>query len=152
MSTERAKLSLIFEHSSGGKLYQSGILGVPEKPADLGISLLVVAYPSFEEGPLHKNVLYTPFLDREDMNDWEWAQIEKMLIPAVREMARLIRSGQSVLSVCRAGINRSSLISGLLLREITELSPEAIIDLIRERRDPECLNNEDFRKVVLYGF
>jgi protein-tyrosine phosphatase len=143
---------MIYEHPSGGKLYQSGINEVPEDPADLGVSLIVAATSKYRPNEKHTNYSHIPFKDEVGMPDWKWKQIEDMVVPAVKLMVSTLRAGKGVLSVCRAGINRSSLLTGLTLRETTDLRPQEIVDLIRSRRSYECLFNEDFRDTVLHGF
>jgi protein-tyrosine phosphatase len=145
-------VTLLFEHPSGGKLYQSGYQAVPEDPSELGISLIVAATTKYRRQEKHENVIITLFKDKIGMPEWRWNQIEDMIVPAVRLMVATLSSGKGVLSVCRAGINRSSLLSGLTLNAASGLTPQEVVALIRERRGIECLFNEDFRNVVLYGF
>lgn len=148
----RGEVDLIFEHPSGGRLYQSGFHAVPEDLSNLGVSLLVVATERYRRQQSHKNVVLTLFPDEEGLPDWRWLQIENMVRPAVQKMATALEAGKGVLSVCRAGINRSSFLSALAISAVSDLEPLEVIAMIREKRDPDCLNNEDFRKVVLYGF
>lgn len=60
-----------------------------------------------------------------------------------------IMQDQKVLVHCQAGINRSSLVSGLalILSGVVETGQEAI-DLIREKRSPEALSNPVFREYL----
>ena len=144
--------TLLFEHPSGGRLYQSGVMAVPDDPSELGISLIVAASTKYQQREKHENVVIALFRDEIGLPDWRWKQIEDMVVPAVREMAATLKAGKGVLSVCRAGINRSSLMSGLALNAVSDLTPQEVVALIRERRGYDCLFNEDFRNVVLYGF
>lgn len=145
-------VTLLFEHPSGGKLYQSGYQAVPEDPSELGISLIVAATTKYRRQEKHENVIITLFKDSMGLPDWRWKQIEDMVVPAVKLMAATLSSGKNVLSVCRAGINRSSLLSGLTLNAASDLTPQEVVTLIRQRRGLECLFNEDFKNIVLYGF
>ena len=144
--------TLLFEHPSGGRLYQSGFQAVPENPSDLGISLIVAASKKYQRQEKHKNVILARFYDKVGMSDQRWARIEEMVVPAVKEMASTLEGGEGVLSVCREGINRASLLSALTLKEVSDLPPQEIIALIRARRGWDCLHNADFRDVVLNGF
>ncbi|MEO7793590.1 MAG: hypothetical protein ABIV06_02365, partial [Thermoanaerobaculia bacterium] len=56
--------------------------------------------------------------------------------------ARLVQSGQPVLSHCGAGFNRSALVAGLILVELG-WSGERALQRLRERR-PGALFNETF--------
>ena len=75
--------------------------------------------------PNHTLYLYFPIFD-EDLPD----------------LARLVRSGQPVLSHCGAGFNRSALVAGLILVELG-WSGDAALRRLRERR-PGALFNETF--------
>jgi protein-tyrosine phosphatase len=145
-------ITLLFEHPSGGRLYQSGFQAVPEDPSELGISLIVTASKKYQRQEKHEDVILAQFKDEVGMPDWRWKQIEDMVVPAVRKMVEVLESGGGVLSVCRAGINRSSLLSGLAIKAVSDLSPEEVIALIRTRRGFDCLFNEDFKNIVLHGF
>ncbi|MEZ6188836.1 MAG: hypothetical protein R3F62_28010 [Planctomycetota bacterium] len=148
----RGDVDLIFEHPSGGRLYQSGFQAVPDDLTTLGVSLLVVATEKYQRHPSHENVVLTLFPDEEGLPNWRWAQIERMVVPAVATMVAALEAGEGVLAVCRAGINRSSLLTGLALNAVSGLRPQQVVELIRARHDPGCLRNEDFESVVLYGF
>ena len=144
--------TLLYEHPSGGRLFQSGYQGVPDDPSELGISLIVAASKKYRRQPKHENVILAQFRDEAGMSDHHWDRIEEMVIPAVRRMVATLEAGKGVLAMCREGINRSSLLSGLTLKAVSDLSPKEVVDLIRSRRGYECLHNLDFRDVILYGF
>ena len=144
--------SLIYEHPSGGRLYQSGYQGVPEDPAEIDVTLIVTASKKYRRGEKHENVLFATFKDARGMPAWEWRWIEETVVPAVQQMAETLRRGKGVLSVCRAGLNRSSVLTGLVLREVSDLPPMEIVKLIREKRGVDCLHNPEFTNVVLHGF
>lgn len=148
----RGEVDLIYEHPSGGRLYQAGVHAVPADVSGLGVSLLVVATELYERQPGHPDVVLALFPDEEGLPDWRWKQIEQAVVPAVARMVAALEAGEGVLAVCRAGINRSSMLSGLALNAASDLTPQEVVARIRERRDPGCLGNEDFLSVVLYGF
>ena len=54
------------------------------------------------------------------------------------------KSGDRVLIRCQAGLNRSGLVTALILIK-DGMSPERAIDLIREGRGEDALFNRDFR-------
>jgi protein-tyrosine phosphatase len=56
---------------------------------------------------------------------------------------RLIDDGYRVLVHCRSGFNRASLISGRALVG-RGMDPHRVVELLRERRGPECLSNHVF--------
>ena len=85
--------------------------------------------------PNHTLYLYFPIFD-EDLPDLE------RLHGIAQLGARLVRSGQPVLSHCGAGFNRSALVTGLILVELGWSGTRAL-DRLRERR-PGALFNEIF--------
>jgi hypothetical protein len=85
--------------------------------------------------PNHTLYLYFPIFD-EDLPDLE------RLHGIAQLGARLVRSGQTVLSHCGAGFNRSALVAGLILVELGWSGKDALRRL-RERR-PGALFNEVF--------
>ena len=63
-----------------------------------------------------------------------------------------VREKTTVLVHCRAGINRSSLITALAIKYIKpDVRMSTIIELIRTNRDKACLMNEEFER-YLYKF
>lgn len=85
--------------------------------------------------PNHTLYLYFPIFD-ENLPDLD-------RLHGIAELgARLVRSGQPVLSHCGAGFNRSALVAGLILVELGWKGPDALRRL-RERR-PGALFNETF--------
>lgn len=85
--------------------------------------------------PNHTLYLYFPIFD-ENLPDLD------RLHGIAQLGARLVRSGQPVLSHCGAGFNRSALVAGLILVELGWSGAEAVKRL-RERR-PGALFNETF--------
>jgi protein-tyrosine phosphatase len=68
-------------------------------------------------------------------------------LDTVRDFAQLgvtaIRSGQTVLARCQAGLNRSGLLTAFILLDLGHTADDAIA-LIRERRSPYALCNPTF--------
>lgn len=81
--------------------------------------------------------------------DWKMSHIDLAELYKTAKFAHAEwRDGKKTLIRCQAGLNRSSLITALvLIRE--GYTPARAIELIRERRNPECLFNEDFEKFLL---
>jgi hypothetical protein len=74
-----------------------------------------------------------------DIND---ANIKKLLDIAYWGYQRWL-SGEKVLIRCQAGLNRSGLITSLILI-MDGLSPMAVVNLIREKRTPFALFNQNY--------
>jgi len=74
-----------------------------------------------------------------DVNHFDWAELFATAKFAHTEW----QSGKRVLIRCQAGLNRSGLVTALvLIRE--GFSPEEAISLIREKRSPDALFNRQF--------
>lgn len=65
-------------------------------------------------------------------------------------VSRVLYSGQNVLVTCQAGLNRSSLVAGLALRQLG-LKGRAVVDSIRQERGHNALCNTAFEKLVIKG-
>lgn len=85
--------------------------------------------------PNHTLYLYFPIFD-EDLPDLD------RLHGIASLGARLVRSGQPVLSHCGAGFNRSALVAGLILVELGWSGSDAL-NRLRQRR-PGALFNDTF--------
>lgn len=57
-----------------------------------------------------------------------------------------LKNGNVVLVHCQAGLNRSSLIVARVLMLHYQKTADEAIDLIREKRSPQCLCNDHFRQ------
>lgn len=79
-----------------------------------------------------------PILDSEDV-DFDLSVIRNLVKTAYKDW----KSGKRVLIRCQAGLNRSGLITALVLMMDGFTADEAI-NLIRTTRDPMCLYNETF--------
>ena len=86
--------------------------------------------------------IYWPIEDRMKMVDED----------TVRAIAHFVNSlvdaGHQVLVHCHSGLNRASLISGRAL-VARGMNPKEAVDLLRQRRSPECLNNHVFHDWLL---
>lgn len=65
-----------------------------------------------------------------------------------RDVHRRWSHGDTILIRCQAGVNRSGLVTALVLM-LEGHTPQEAIDLIRRRRSPWALNNADFENWLL---
>lgn len=72
----------------------------------------------------------------------------KSLFDVVRFAHDEWTSGKRILIRCQAGLNRSGLVTALVLIR-SGYSPQEAIDLLRERRDPMALFNRQFVKFLM---
>ncbi len=86
-----------------------------------------------------------------DVGSLEPAELEETKATAARLAdwlhARMLE-GKNVISTCRHGLNRSGLVSALVLRRATTWTPDEIIAYIREKRGNWALNNDLFVRIV----
>lgn len=133
--------SLIFEHPSGGKLWQGGIDDVPSLPGH-SFTYDHVYYMAAEQPPLDSSGIWAPMVDVECPTAYkEQAAAAKA---AARRIVREVAQGLSVLVTCQMGINRSSTATGLALKALGVADPVA---LIRAKR-PRTLTNRQLEALV----
>lgn len=63
-------------------------------------------------------------------------------------VARELASGKVVLVTCAQGRNRSALVAALALGQVTRLSADELVDLMRKKRSRYCLSNPHFRAIL----
>lgn len=80
-----------------------------------------------------------------DMSDIDLKQLDEVVEIAYKDW----KAGKKVLSRCQAGLNRSGLVMALVLLKEGYTAQEAI-DLIRSRRSPYALCNQDFVRYLAY--
>lgn len=77
--------------------------------------------------------------------------LDPVTIPEIEEIAKWAysrwKSGERVLIRCQAGMNRSSLITSLVLMR-DGMSPEEAIAIIRTKRSPYVFSNKHFLEYV----
>ena len=123
----------------------------------LEINYLVLAgeyQPKFKTTAFETLSCY--FDDKYDMNDTQSGALLTMLKHIICDLADHLSQGKSILATCWAGVNRSSLVSGLTLKALTKdgkplFRGQEVIDLIRDKRRPTCLNNPIFYNLVRYN-
>ena len=90
-------------------------------------------------------VLHCPF---EDDDSIMAGAVMTQVFLAARAVAEAHRAGGNVLVTCRAGINRSALVTALAL-QMLGFEPAASVVRIRARRHAHCLANECFLRIAL---
>lgn len=100
---------------------------------------------SYEATPVPRGTrhVHVPLRDRED-----GIPDPQQLAELVAKVVEWVRSDQRVLVRCYAGLNRSGLIVGLALCELTGLPGELMISAMRAHRDEKVLCNPAFAAYV----
>ena len=93
--------------------------------------------PDVPQREIGRVYLYWPIEDIPRLPD------ETTLRAVAGFIGGLIDAGHRVLIHCRAGLNRASLVSGLALI-LKGMDPREAVDLLRDRRDPQVLQNKTF--------
>ncbi len=87
----------------------------------------------------------------EDDPYWNWRRDMRKfheLKSAAHDAAEDVSLGRAVLVTCHMGINRSGLVTGLILCALG-YGPRQAILLIRKRRDDVCLDNCAFERCLM---
>ena len=67
----------------------------------------------------------------------------------VRAVKKDIHEGRHVLITCVQGINRGPLIAAIAIKQYFGIGPNKTIELIRQKRHPDCLYNRKFISYAL---
>ena len=129
-----------------GATSESSLLGQPIKPnhyrGERPFDLIITLYADAQPAPWGVEEIRYGFPDAElDPNDFD----------RVRDIAAYVAKrwnrGDRVLIRCQAGVNRSGLVTALVL--LAEgWRPRRILEHLRACRSPNVLSNSDFREVV----
>jgi Dual specificity phosphatase, catalytic domain len=92
------------------------------------------------EGRIVRARLVDDYLERRELQD---------AVAAARAVADEIRKGGRVLVTCAAGRNRSALVAAMaILMRTPRATPNHVIQVIRRRRNPDCLTNPHFAEIL----
>jgi protein-tyrosine phosphatase len=72
----------------------------------------------------------------------------RLALETAKLVARALIDRRHILVTCSAGINRSALVASLALSNVTRLSGDALIRIMRQRRHPNALFNSHFRDLI----
>jgi len=135
-------MTLIYQHPSGGKLYQAGAKEIPDILRRKNISLLVLAAEEYQ--PRHisgtngtftaAEVIYAPLKDTILFSPQEYRKTVERAQKVANHIANHISVGNNVLSTCWAGLNRSGLISGLAISQLSDIPGNQIVKQIKNKR------------------
>ena len=114
-----------------------------------GVDTIVLAAMEYQP-PAHlfpgTEVIHAPLDDApgRHMREDEIAIATK----AADRVARRLRVGRRVLCSCQLGLNRSSLIAALAMRDVYGMSADEIVARIRRARGTWALSNPNFEKLL----
>jgi protein-tyrosine phosphatase len=119
---------------AAGELWQADLLGMIERPADVLISCTILSELAEELAVDRQTHIFFPFADAPILPDVE-AMARVCFVAALAFVA-----GKTIVVNCNAGCNRSGLIVG---RIMYQLSQKDIVARIRAVH-PEALSNDVF--------
>ncbi len=140
----------IYHHKpTGGRLYQCGAKEIPETLRRREIDLLILAAREYQPKSFNNvDKIYVPLRDSSSMSDPELQETIRKAKKAANYGISTILHGNNVLSTCWAGLNRSGIISGLMLKKLTGGSGDQVTRLIRANRSQHALFNPLFVEVL----
>lgn len=150
-------MSLLFKHPwTGGELHQAGAKEIPYLIRRNKIDLIIFAAQEYQPETLDKSnkqfiraeKIYVPMKDSSKLRGKELKNTIDLAKFAANRASLAIIGGKNVLSTCWAGLNRSGLISGLILKKITREHPKKVVSLIRKNRSSFALFNPLFVKII----
>lgn len=144
-------MNVVYTHPSGAKLWQGGNTAC-RAPGELErnrIRCVVLAATEFQPKlPSRLDVIRAHLEDRVDMDSFTTVAVARCADEVSDLLAERLRRGQSVLSSCWAGWNRSGLITALTIAKATGCSADHAIALVRRARGPYALSNQRFVEIV----
>lgn len=75
-------------------------------------------------------------------------EVASVILQTAHAVGTYLRAGCKVVTTCHQGLNRSGLMSGLLLMNCYGMSVDEAIKLIRRERDPDALCNPMFEQFL----
>lgn len=145
-------MNVVYTHPSGGKLWQGGNTAcrVPGELDRHRIRCVVLAATEFQPKlPARLDVVRAHLEDRSDMDTFTTIAVARCADEVSDIMADRLRRGQSVLSSCWAGLNRSALMTAFTVMKLTGARPSEVIRAIRRARGPRAVSNHVFEKIIL---
>lgn len=144
-------MDLIYQDpTTQGIIYQGGYSEIPWDLHAAHIHLVI--YAAAECPPLNHHLggekVYCPNNDSVPTENSTYQALLENAQKAVPKVVETIQAGKNALVTCNQGLNRSGLVVGLALQQLTTFAPHSIIALIQNRRRG-ALNNETFQAMII---
>lgn len=119
--------------------------GAPPADADLpAFDVLVLCAEEYQpQVSFRGRVIRCPIPDAQ-LADHQLAHV----LMVARAVAAAVSAGGRVLVTCKAGLNRSALVTALALSLLTRRSADELVALIRSRRSRNALGNPHFQAIL----
>ena len=142
------------DSQTGGKIYQCGYREIPWNLHTNDPKIDLVIFAAAECPPLNNfmgdRLEYHP--NRDLLYQKGTTQYDELLqnaLSAVPSVISAIKKGETVLSTCAAGMNRSGIITALSIKRLNpSLNPKDIISAIQKKRRCGALTNPAFNIMI----
>lgn len=128
-----------------GRLYQGSIDANALDPRPTLHVACAIGHPPSPDSA--RDVFFFPIEDDPTTNWLTKPLWIEQVLKVVDLVAQRVYQGDRVLVTCHAGLNRSGLVSALALCALG-MEPDEAIKLVRERRSPDALFNQQFVRVI----
>ena len=148
-------MDLIYQHrdptQKPGSIWQSGYKEIPHDLKSVNIDMVI--YAASECPPLNHHLgAELKYFPNDDMMCPKGTKFYDALLwnaqQAVPDVVKAVQEGKNVLVTCSQGINRSSLVTALAIKELSTLPAWDIVNLIKNKRDG-TLTNGTFITMIL---
>jgi hypothetical protein len=164
-------ISLIYtDLFSGGELYQGGAAEIPGTPPNFtyrwqdpevagsiadklqrtGVKLLVLAAKEYQL-PIRNDfteIVRFPLVNTLEFSPERLVEIETLVMPLAHKVAELVKTGNRVLVSCWEGNSRSSLITSLAIRFLTQCSAKDAIEFLQEKRYLDVFDSAALKSIA----
>ena len=124
----------------------------PNPPADAFQHFDVLVLCAEEHQPRMPALPPGKFVFKIPLDDDIYNQVPpeaaKIILATAADIATYLRGGRSVVTTCHQGLNRSGLLSGLLLMQVFGMKANDAIALIRRQRHKDALCNPMFVQLL----
>lgn len=141
-------------HEIAHDLWQGGKPPYGTSVAESGFRILVLTAREFQPESVYFPDIKVIHAPNDDHPKFGSLTKEKLrgAVGAARQVTDAIKNGQKVLVTCAAGLNRSGLVSGIVLHMLYGWPGEKCVQVVREKRGPVGdmlpLCNEEFVQVL----
>jgi len=125
-------------------VYQGGIPSTGPWVRAAGFDVLVLAAKEYQPKAIRFPGVWVIHLPLDDVEKPLSRQQRRAIRAVAAMVAERVRLGERALITCAAGLNRSGIITASVVRRLTGVGHDDIVDHIRRKRSPRALSNRVF--------
>jgi hypothetical protein len=144
-------MNLVYRHPNGACIWQGDAPAARRVPVldSLGIKAIVLAAREHQPKlPARFDVIRARLKDDLSLR----GEMLRRTIKCADEVSDLLVGymlrGESVLSTCWAGLNRSGLCTALTIMKLSGMPPAKVVRMVRNARGPFALSNPVFTQII----